>query len=148
MGIYEQVTERLQEAMRARDKARTSALRNIRAALQTQAKETGADTLPDEESLAVLRRLAKQRAESIEAYDQAGRAELADAERAELAVIEDFLPKLADEETTRRWVREAIERSGAGSAKDVGKVMGVLMKEHRDEIDGKLANRLARELLG
>src|SRR5690606_35670127 len=112
------------------------------------AKETGADTLPDEESLAVLRRLAKQRAESIEAYDQAGRAELADAERAELAVIEDFLPKLADEETTRRWVREAIERSGAGSAKDVGKVMGVLMKEHRDEIDGKLANRLARELLG
>lgn len=148
MGIYEQVSERLHEAMRARDKARTSALRNIRAALQTAAKETGAETLSDEESLAVLRRLAKQRAESIEAYDQAGRAELADAERAELAVIEDFLPKLADEETTRRWVREAIERSGAGSAKDVGKVMGVLMKEHRDEIDGKLANRLARELLG
>lgn len=148
MGIYEQVSERLHEAMRARDKARTSALRNIRAALQTAAKETGADTLPDDESLAVLRRLAKQRAESIEAYEQGGRAELAASERAELAVIEDFLPRLADEETTRGWVREAIARSGATSARDVGKVMGDLMRHHRDELDGKLANRLARELLG
>lgn len=148
MGIYEQVSERLHEAMRARDKARTSALRNIRAALQTAAKETGAETLSDEESLAVLRRLAKQRAESIEAYEQGGRSDLAEAERAELAVVEGFLPRLADEETTRGWVREAIARSGATSARDVGKVMADLMRHHRDELDGKLANRLARELLG
>lgn len=147
MGIYEQVGEELRQAMRARDKARTSALRNIRAALQTTAKETGADTLPDEESLSVLRRLAKQRAESIEAYEQGGRTEQAEAEKAELAVIEGFLPTLADEQTTREWVREAIETSGATSARDVGKVMGVLMKQHRDAIDGKLANRIARELL-
>lgn len=147
MGIYEQVGNELKEAMKARDKALTTALRNIRAALVHVAKETGADTVSDARSLEVLRRLAKQRAESIDAYEKGGRPELAAAERAELKVIEAYLPELADEATTRGWVQEAIAQTGASSTRDLGKVMGALMKAHRDELDGELANQIARELL-
>ena len=79
---------------------------------------------------------------------KAGRSDRADAERAERAVIESFLPKLADEATTRAWVDAAIAESGATSAKDLGKVMGALMKAHKADVDGNLARRLAAERLG
>jgi uncharacterized protein YqeY len=96
----------------------------------------------------VLRRLAKQREESIEAFAGVGRADRAEAERAEKAVIESFLPRLADEATTRVWVQAAIAETGAASARDLGRVMGALMKAHRDDVDGQLARKLAGELLG
>ena len=68
--------------------------------------------------------------------------------RAEKALIESFLPRLADEATTRAWVQAAIAESGAASARDLGRVMGALMKAHRDDVDGQLARKLAGELLG
>jgi len=149
MPIVDLVSEQLKDAMRARDKARINALRNIRAAFLVAIKAGKAgDTLSDDEAVAVLRTLAKQRHESIEGFEAGGRAEMAAAERAELAVVEEFLPKLADEETTRAWVAEAIAASGAQASSDLGKVMGRLMGAHKGEIDGKLANRLAREALG
>ncbi len=86
--------------------------------------------------------------ESIEAFTNAGREELAAAERAELAVIQEFLPKLADEAKTLEWVEAAIAQTGAMGGKDVGKVMGALMKAHKGEIDGDLARRLVQERLG
>lgn len=147
MGIFESVVDSLKDAMKARDRARTLALRNIRAAFLQASKEDGSDTLADERCVALLRTLAKQRRESIEAYAAGGRAELADAERAELAVIEAMLPQLADEDTTRAWVADAIASTGASSRGDLGRVMGAVMKAHRGAIDGKLANRLAAELL-
>ena len=136
----------VKEAMKAKDKERLAGLRGIKAVLQASAKDKGVDTLPDEECITVLRKLAKQRQESIEAYDKAGRAELAEAERGELAVIEGFLPALADEATTRSWVEEAIAESGATDAKMMGKVMGVLMKKHKGEMDGSLAKRIAEDI--
>lgn len=148
MSIVDDVSNQMKDAMRAKDKARVAALRNIRAAFLTEIKaEGGRDTLTDDEASTVLRRLAKQRHESIEAYDAGGRAEMADAERAELAVIEDFLPKLADEATTRAWVAEAVAATGASGPADMGKVMGKLMAGHKGELDGKLANQLVREAL-
>jgi uncharacterized protein len=148
MPILDVVSEQLKQAMRAQDKPRLSALRNIRAAFLNAMKEDGSESLPDEACVGVLRRLAKQRAESIEAFESGGRPEKAAAERAELALIESFLPQLADEATTRAWVREAIESAGAKSPKELGRVMGTLMKAHKDELDGALARRLAAELLG
>jgi uncharacterized protein YqeY len=148
MGIETTVNERLTEAMKARDAARVAALRNIRAAFLVEMKKDNAKTLSDETCVEVLRRLAKQRRESIEAFEAAGRAERAAEERAELAVIEEFLPRLADEETTRAWLREAIAAAGASQPGDLGKVMGALMKAHKGEVDGQLARRLAQELLG
>jgi hypothetical protein len=148
MPILETVNDQLKQAMRAQDKPRLSALRNIRAAFVHAMKEDGAQTLSDEACVAVLRRLAKQRIESIEAFEAGGRPEKAAAERAELALIEGFLPRLADEPTTRGWVRDAIAATGAGSPRDLGRVMGAVMKAHKDQVDGNLARRLAAELLG
>jgi len=147
MAIIEDVSAQLIASMKARDANRTTALRGIRAGLIEAMKADGSDTVTDATALTLLRRLAKQHAESIEAFDAGGRTELAEEERAQLAVIEAFLPSLADEATTRGWVQAAIDQSGAGSMKDMGRVMGLLMKDHRDEIDGKLANRIVRELL-
>lgn len=147
MGIYDQVSDALKDAMKAKDKERTTALRNIRAAFISALKEDNSETLSDEVAINHLRRLAKQRHESIEAYTAGGREDLVAAEVAELAVIEAYLPKLADEPTTRAWLVAAIAELGATSKKDMGKVMGIVMKAHKDELDGKLASRLAGELL-
>ncbi|MBX2799885.1 MAG: GatB/YqeY domain-containing protein [Myxococcales bacterium] len=147
MSIVEKVSADLKDAMRAKDKPRLAALRSMRAAFIEALKEDGAETLADDRALTILRRLAKQRTESIEAYTSGGRDDLVAAEQAELTVIESFLPSLADEATTRGWVEEAIASTGAAAPSDMGKVMGALMAAHRGEIDGKLANRLVRELL-
>jgi len=148
MGRVETVTAQLTAAMKAKDAARLGALRNMRAAFLVEMKKDGSETLDDATSIAVLRRLAKQRQESIDAFTQAKRPDRVAEERAELAVIEEFLPRLADEATTRAWVQEAIAASGAGSAKELGKVMGALMKAHKGDVDGDLARKLAAELLG
>jgi len=147
MSIVEQVSAQLTQAMRDRDKNRITALRNIRAAFIEGLKVDGSASLPDDKALEILRRVAKQRRESIEAYTAGDRKDLADAEASELVVVESFLPRLADEATTRGWVEAAIAATGATGMPDVGKVMSALMAAHRDEVDGKVANRIARELL-
>ncbi len=147
MSIATDVSAQLKQAMKARERVRLAALRSIRALLLTEMKKDNSEDLPDEVSIGLLRRLEKQRGESIEAFEQAGRSEQAEAERGELAVIREFLPSLADEDTTRAWVREAIDASGAAEPGDVGRVMGALMKAHKGEIDGALAKKIAGELL-
>ena len=147
MGLVERISEEMKAAQKARDSVRLSALRNARAALLNEMKKDGSETLDDAVATAVLRRLAKQREESIAAFESAGRADRAEAERAEKAVIEAFVPSLADETTTRAWVQAAIAETGATSARDLGRVMGALMKAHKDDVDGALARKLAGELL-
>jgi uncharacterized protein YqeY len=147
MGLVEQVAEQMKQAQKAKDAARLAALRNIRAAFLLEMKKDGAATLDDATAQGVLRRLGKQREESIEAFAKAGRNDRADAERAEKAVIDGFLPSLADEATTRAWVQQAIADTGASSARDLGKVMGAVMKAHKADVDGNLVRRIAGELL-
>jgi len=147
MALLDEVSEQIKDAMRAKDKDRLTALRGIRAAFIEALKADGADQLPDEKALSILRKLAKQRKESIELYHKGGRADLEAQERAELDVIERFLPQLADEETTRKWVEEAIAASGASSPRDMGRVMGHIMKHHKAEVDGKVAKTVAMKLL-
>lgn len=148
MGMVEDVSARMTAAMKAKDAPRTAALRNIRAAFLVEMKKDGSTTLSDEACVAALRRLEKQRRESIEAYEAAKRPDRAAEERAELAVIEEFLPKLADESRTRAWIQEAIAVTSASKPGDVGRVMGALMKAHKGEVDGTLARGIAAELLG
>jgi uncharacterized protein YqeY len=147
MGIFESVSAQLNEARKAKDETRLTALQSIRAAFLNETKKDNSTTLSDEACIALLRKLEKQRQESIDAFTNAGRADRAAVEQAELAVIRTFLPQLADEATTRRWVEEAIAASGAASQKEIGKVMGALMKAHKGEMDGNLARKLATELL-
>ncbi len=148
MSIAQTVQKQLTEAMKARDVPRVSALRLVRAALVEEAKKKGTE-VDDTKAVAVLRRLRKQRQESADAYQAAGRADLAELELAEAAVIDSFLPQLADRETTQGWVRDAIAATGASSPREFGRAMGALMKAHRGEIDAKLARELLEaELMG
>jgi uncharacterized protein YqeY len=147
MGIFEDVSAQMKDALRARDAARLAALRGIRAAFLVELKKDNSDALSDEACVPILRRLEKQRRESIEAFEQAGREDRAAAERAELEVVQSFAPSLADEATTRAWVEAAIAQTGASAAKDMGRVMGVLMKDHKGDVDGSLARSIAQSLL-
>ena len=147
MAIFDDVNNQMKDALRAQQKLRLQALRNIRAAFLTRLKEDGSQTLSDADCVPILRRLEKQRKESIEAFDSGGRAEMAAAERAELEIILGFLPSQADESTVRGWVKAAIAESGATSAKDVGKVMSAVMKAHKGDVDGNVARKIAAELL-
>ncbi len=147
MSIFEEVNAQMKDAMRAQNKLELQALRSIRAAFLVRMKEDASSTVSDADALPILRRLEKQRHESIEAFEGAGRAEQAAAERAELEVILKFLPRLADEATTRAWVETAILESGAKSAKDLGRVMGALMTAHKADVDGTLARKIAGDLL-
>ncbi len=147
MAIVDEVSQQMKEALRARQERRLAALRSIRAAFLNEMKRDGSETLADDVCTVLLRRLEKQRKESIEAFEGAGREERAAAEREELTVIESFLPSLADLETTRGWVKEAIASTGASAKGDIGRVMGALMKEHKGEVDGGMAKGIASELL-
>ena len=147
MSIAERLSTELNAAMKSRDRVRATTLRGIRAAFIEEMKKDGSDSVSDDQAVAILRRLGRQRAESIEAFEKGGRPDLAETEKTELALIETFLPNLADEATTRAWVRAAIAETGAAGPGGIGKVMGYLMKNHKSEIDGKLAKSIAEELL-
>lgn len=147
MSIFERVNADMTRAMKARETARLAALRSIRAAFLTELKKDNAQSLGDEVCTGLLRRLEKQRGESIEAFEKASRPERVAEERAELAVIQEFLPRLADEATTLAWVKQAIDATSASAPGDVGKVMGAVMKAHKGDVDGNLARQLASKLL-
>ena len=143
LSIAADVDARVKAAMKARDKVLTSTLRLIKTALAAGAKDEGLDALGDDAAVKVLRKMAKMRQESIAMYRDAGEsgAERLAAEEAELAVIEQWLPALADEATTRTWIQALIDAAD-GAPLNPGKMMGALMKDHREEIDGKLAKDL------
>ena len=147
MAISDNVSQQMKDAMRAKDKVRLGALRMMRSAFIEAMKADGSDTLADDKAIPILRRLEKQRRESISAFEQGGRADLAEIEHAELAVIEAFLPSLADEATTTTWVQAAIAQAGASGPGDMGRVMGAIMGAHKGEVDGRLAKDIALRLL-
>ena len=147
MSIVDDVTAQVKEAMKAKDQPRLSALRSMRTAFLNEMKKDGAESISDEVAEGLMRKLEKQRKESIEAFEKGGRPEMAEVEQAELAVIQEFLPQLADEDQTRVWVEEAIAQTGASEKKDMGKVMGALMGAHKAEIDGNIARQIVQELL-
>jgi uncharacterized protein YqeY len=140
--IADEVTEQMKVAMKAKDTARLATIRLIRSSFANAAIDLKVPQLKDEQAVAVLRKMAKMRADSIKMYTDGGALDRAEAERAELAIIESWLPTMADEDTMRRWVREAIAAVGADN---VGKVMGALMKAHKAEVDGEMAQRLVKE---
>jgi uncharacterized protein YqeY len=146
-SLVDTVSAQLKEAMLAKDPARTAGLRMIRAAFIELAKE-GKGEVTDERCVETLRRLKKQREDSVQSYEQAGRTDLADVERAEMVIIDTLLPRLADEATTLDWVRAAIRESGAAGPHEMGKAMGALMKAHKADVDAALARQLLTRELG
>jgi len=133
-------------AMKAGDKPRVSALRLISAALQERDIAAKA-SIPDQDIPALLQKMIKQRRESLAIYEKAGRAEQARQEAAEIAVIEEFLPKQMSEAEARDAIAAAIEATGAAGPKDMGKVMAALKERHAGRLDFGKASGLVKELL-
>lgn len=141
LAISETLKAEITAAMKAGDKQRVSALRLILSELQKDAKEGDGD------ELAVLRRERKRRFEAAEAYREAERPELAEAEESEAAIIEEYLPAELDDDKLREIVGAAIAESGAESAKDTGQVMKLAMAKVAGQADGKRVAAIAQELL-
>jgi len=126
MSLKDQIVNDMTAAMKAQDAARTSTLRMVKAAIMNREKDGGA-AVTDEDVLKLLRSQVKQRRDSVEQYQKAGRPELADKEIAEIAVIETYLPQAASEAEVEQAVSEAIAETGASSMKDMGAVMKAVM---------------------
>ena len=148
--LKDRIAADLKDAMRARDDVRRRTLRSIRSALmkkEIDEREGGEGTLTEEQELAVLQKEAKQRRESLEQFDSAGREDLAEKERDELAVIEDYLPSQLSEDELRDKIEAIIEDVGAESMADMGAVMGRAMGALRGRADGNAVRKIVEEML-
>ncbi len=146
-GLREQLREDLKTAMRERDVVRRGTIRLVEAAIKNAEIERR-EPLDDAAAVQVVQKQVKLRQEAIAAYDEAGRQDLADKERAELVVLDAYLPEQMSRDDVVAAVHAAIDAAGAGGPRDKGKVMGPLMKELRGKADGRLVNEVVTELLG
>ena len=150
MSLKDTISEDIKAAMKARDKVRLETVRSIKKLLlekEVDARGKGKDTLSADDELSVLTQLAKQRREAITQYDDLGRTELAEQERQELLIIEEYLPKQLSEHEVKAVVAEIIEQVGASSSKDMGKVMGQATGAMAGQADGKVISGIVRKLL-
>jgi uncharacterized protein len=146
--LNEQVTTDIAAAMKAKDQGRLSALRMLKAAIMNKGVDKGRD-LDDAEVLQVVASLVKQRRDSIEQFSKAGRNDLVEKERAEIAVLEGYLPPAASAEEIDAAIAAAIAESGATSARDMGKVMKAVMPRLAGKnVDGRTVNEAVRHKLG
>ncbi len=148
MALFEQVSKDIVAAMKAKDKVRLEALRNIKKVFIEAKTAPGAnDNLDDAVALKLLQKLAKQGRDSATLYNGQGRADLADAELAQVSVIEAYLPKAMSREELEAAVRDIIAQTGAQSIKEMGKVMGVASKQLAGKADGKAISEVVKSLL-
>ena len=150
--LRDKLNEALKEAMRGRDMAAVGAIRLILAKLKevdiAARTETSREGVPDDRILSMLQGMIKQRNESVALYEKGNRADLAEKEKAEIAVIERFLPQQMDEAAVEAAIREAIAATGAASIKDMGKVVGQLKAKYAGQIDFSKASAAVKKALG
>ena len=146
--LYDQVSNDIKEAMKARDKVRLETLRNIKKVFIEAKTAPGAnDTLEDAAALKILAKLAKQGKESADTFIAQNRQDLADEERAQAKVIEEYLPKPLSEEEIEKEVKDIIAQTGAQGMKDMGKVMGMASKKMAGRADGRAISTIVKKLL-
>jgi uncharacterized protein YqeY len=143
MGIRDQIGNDIKESMRAKDMAKLNALRMVQSAFKNREIELRPEPMSEDEHIAVLKKLAKQRRESIEQYAAAKRQDLVDAESAELKLLETYLPAQLSKEQVEKVVTDVIAATGASSVKD----MGAVMKEVQARTSGTADNKLVSELV-
>ena len=147
MSLKERIVKDMTAAMKERDAARTSTLRMVKAAVMNREIEKGGE-LSEEELTKALQSLVKQRRDSVEQYEKAGREELAAKERAEIAVIEEYLPRAATREEIERAVEEAVAETGASSLKEMGALMkAALARLAGRNADGKTVSEVVKSKL-
>ena len=150
MSLKKQIDEKLNAALKAKDKNTYPTLRLVVSAIkdaEIAGRTKGNKEISDSEVSAILKKMIKQRNESCEVYKKAGRNELLENETKEIEVISAFLPKQLSEEETKKICEEVIKSLGASSMKDMGKVMGVLKSKHADTLDFSKVSSIIKELL-
>ena len=146
--LFDQISTDIKEAMKARDKVRLETLRNIKKVFLEAKTAPGAnDELADDAAMKILQKLAKQGKESANTYTQQNRPDLAEAELAQVAVIEEYLPKALSTEEIEAIVKDIIAEVGATSMKEMGKVMGVASKKMAGQADGGVISGIVKKLL-
>jgi uncharacterized protein YqeY len=147
MNLEEKVNELLKEAIKGGNHIRMNTLRSIRASIiEFNKSGIGRAMTPDDE-LKILQSAIKKRKEAIELYEKGGRQELADREKEEIKIIQEFLPEQLNEDEIRDAVKKIITEVNASSLKDLGKVMGRAMQELKGKAEGSLVQSIAKELL-
>ena len=148
MSLKQQIISDLTTSMKAQTAARTSTLRMVKAAMVNREIEMGGD-LDDEEMIKLLRSMVRQSRDSVEQYEQGGRQDLADKERAEIAVLESYLPRAASREEIEEAIIAAISETGAASMKDMGKVMKAAQARLAgNNADGRTVSEIVKSKLG
>jgi uncharacterized protein YqeY len=149
MSLFQNMTEELKAAMKSGDVLKRDTIRFVQSAVKNEAIELRkpASEMSDEEILTVIKRVAKQRRDSITQYQAAGRMDLVEKEQAELTLIEAYLPAQLPEAEVERIVREAIVETNAIAKSDLGRVMGVAMKKAAGQADGNSIRTIAERLL-
>lgn len=146
MSLQERLAHDLKDAMRARDQVRLRAIRSLITALTEKEKE-GAGPVTEEQAIAAVQKQAKQRRDAIEQFEAAGREDLAQKERDELAVLARYLPAQLSDDDIRREVHEIITRTGFTTRKDMGRVMGEAMSRLRGKAEGNRVRAVVEAML-
>ena len=150
MSLKQQIEDKLNEALKAKDKNTYPTLRLIISSIkdaEIAGRSKGKKEINDSDIILILKKMVKQRNESCEVYKKAGRNELFESETKEIVAINSFLPKQLNEEETKKICQDAVKSAGATSMKDMGKIMGVLKSKHADEIDFSKVSLIIKELL-
>ncbi|MBV9548675.1 MAG: GatB/YqeY domain-containing protein [Alphaproteobacteria bacterium] len=151
MSLRQKMNDAMKEAMKAKDAKRLATIRLMLAALKDKdiaaRSETSRELLGDDEILSLLAKMIKQREESAAVYLQGGRPELADSEKAEIAIIREFMPKQMDEAEAKAAISAVVAELGATSVKDMGKVMGALKERYAGQMDFGKASGQVKEAL-
>ena len=146
MNYTDQIKNDMYVAMKSGDKIKTNILRTLLSKLKKKQIEKKED-INEDEYLSIIKRLVKQLKESADAYQKAGRSELYEKEVSELDILKEYLPEILSEQQTLDLVKEVISQTSANSLSDMGKVMSLIMQKSNGKVDGKIANRLVKELL-
>jgi uncharacterized protein len=150
MDIKEQIVNDMKSAMKEKDTLKLQVLRSLKSKLmekEISERKEGEATLSDEQAIGVLMKAAKQRKESIDQFESGGREDLADKEKAELKIIESYLPEMMDDDEIRDIVKEKISQLDASGLQDMGKVMGVVMPELKGKAEGSKISVIVKEEL-
>ena len=146
MSIIDKIQHDLHEAMKKKEKEKINTLRNIVGTLKYKVIEKG-EGITEQEEIKVIQSLAKQRKDSIEMYKKGERNDLVEIESNELSIISEYLPQEMSEKEVRSFVKDSVEEFGAQSIADLGKIMPIIMKKGAGRVNGKLAQKILREIL-
>ena len=150
MSLKKKIEDKLNEALKAKDKNTYPTLRLIVSAIkdaEIAGRSKGQKEIKDNEITSLLKKMIKQRNESCDVYEKAGRSELLENEKKEIEVINNFLPKQLSEEETKKICQDTIKSTGASAMKDMGKIMGVLKSKHAETLDFSKVSSILKELL-